>query len=138
MTNDLFSGFNDRSKDFMERASQFNETLFQQFSRAAEMQMEALHRYTDIASQQARKLAEVRNLEDLKELSQGQAEALKEVSEQVSSDWQAWQDYFAEARNQLKSSIMDEQEAGQPSQPAAKATSKPASKASSGRATSDA
>lgn len=118
MPNDLFSGFNDRSKGFMDRASQFNETLFHQFARAAEMQMEALHRYTDIASEQARKLTEVRDLDDFKALSAGQAEALKEMSEQVSRDWQAWQDYFSEARDQLKSSIMAEQEDSQPSQPA--------------------
>jgi len=120
MSNELFSGLNDRSKDFMERAAHFNETLFQQFSRAAEMQMEALRRYTDIASDQARKLTEVRNLEDIKELSEGQAEALKEISDQLSSDWQAWQDYFVDARDQLKSSVVDEQEKTEVSQSAAK------------------
>lgn len=118
MTNDLFTGFNDRSKNFMERASQFNETLFHRFSRAAEMQMDALRRYTDIASEQARKLTEVRNLEDLKELSDTQTEALKEISEQVSSDWQAWQDYLTEASDQLKSSLMSEEDNSQLSEPA--------------------
>jgi|AntDeeMinimDraft_5_1070356.scaffolds.fasta_scaffold25750_2 ABC-type transporter Mla subunit MlaD len=123
MTNDLFSGLNDRSKEFMERASQFNETLFHQLSRAAEIQMESLRRYTDIASDQSQKLAEARNLEDLKKLSEGQAQALREISEQVSSDWQAWQNYLFEARAQLKSSIKGEQEQSQPSKPASKARS---------------
>lgn len=110
MPDELFSGLNDRSRDFMERAAHFNETLFHQFSKAAEIQMEALRRYTDIASDQARKLAEVRNLEDIKDLSEGQAEALKEISDQLSTDWQTWQDYLAEARDQLRSSVVGEQE----------------------------
>ena len=118
MANDFFSGFNDRSKHFMERASQFNETLFHQFSKAAEMQLEALRRYADIASDQARKLAEVRNLEDIKELSGAQTEAVKEISEQASSDWQAWQDYLSEARDQLKSAIMDDEDGSQSGQSA--------------------
>ncbi|HKK55273.1 phasin family protein [Marinobacter sp.] len=127
MTNDLFSDFNDRSKDFMERASQFNETLFHQLAKAAEIQMEAMRRYTEIASEQSRKLAEARNLEDLKKLSEGQAEAFREISEQVSSDWQAWQDYLFEARAQLKSSINDAQDNSQLSKPAAKTSGKGAS-----------
>lgn len=124
MTNDFFSDFNDRSRDVMERASQFNETLFNQLAKAAEIQMEAMRRYTEIASEQSRKLAEARNLEDLKKFSEGQAEALREISEQVSSDWQAWQDYLFEARDQLKSSIKDAQDSSKPSKPAPKASSK--------------
>lgn len=124
MTDNLFSDFNERSRDIMERASQFNETLFHQLARAAEIQMEAMRRYTDIASEQSRKLAEARNLEDLRKLSEGQAEAFREISEQVSSDWQAWQDYLFEARAQLTSSINNEQEKSEPSKPAPKTSSK--------------
>ncbi|MDI9246720.1 phasin family protein [Marinobacter sp. CHS3-4] len=120
MPNELFSGLNDRSRDFMERTAHFNEALFHQFSKAAELQMEALRRYTDIASEQARKLASVRDLEDIKEVSEGQVEALKKISDQMSSDWQAWQDYFTDARDQLKSSIVDEQEKSSSPQPASK------------------
>ena len=120
MPSELLSGLSDRSRDFMERAAHFNETFFHQFSRAAEIQMDSLRRYTDIASGQARKLTEVRNLEDIKAVSEGQMEVLKEISDQVSSDWQAWQDYLAEAREQLKSSIMEGQEKEQAS-PAASA-----------------
>ena len=124
MTNDLFSDFNDRSRDFMERASQFNETLFNQLARAAEMQLQAMRRYTDIASEQSQKLAGARNLEDLRRLSEGQAQAFREISEQISSDWQAWQDYLSDARAQLTSSIKDEHVTRELSRPASKTSSK--------------
>ena len=64
--------------------------------------MEAFRRYADVAMEQARKMAEVRDLESLKTLTTDQAETLKTISEQVSADWKAWQDYANETREQLQ------------------------------------
>lgn len=90
------------NNELLEKATRLNETLFSQFSKAAEMQMEALRRYTDVAMDQAKKVAEVRDLDGLKSLTADQAETLKSLSEQFTSDWKAWQDYFADTREQVQ------------------------------------
>nr|WP_284709266.1 phasin family protein [Marinobacter sediminum] len=91
----------------LEKANRLNETLFQQFSKAAEMQMNAFRRYADVAMGQARKVSEVRDLDSLKALTGDQAETLKSLSEQFTSDWKAWQDYLTETRDQVQKVLRD-------------------------------
>lgn len=91
MTNEMF-----------EKATRLNETLIEQFGKAAEMQMDAFRRYADVATEQAKKVSEVRDLDGLKSVTGDQAETLKSLSEQFTADWKAWQDYFSEAREQIQ------------------------------------
>jgi gas vesicle protein len=44
----------------------------------------------------------VRDLDGLKQITSEQAETLKSLSEQFSSDWKAWQDYLTETREQVQ------------------------------------
>nr|BBJ03657.1 hypothetical protein YBY_15050 [Marinobacter nauticus] len=90
------------STDLFEKANRLNQTLFAQFSKATEMQMEAFRRYADVAMDQARKVSEVRDLDRLKQVTSEQAETLKSLSEQFTSDWKAWQDYLTETREQVQ------------------------------------
>lgn len=41
--------------DMFDKANRLNETLFAQFSKATEMQMEAFRRYADVAMEQAKR-----------------------------------------------------------------------------------
>ena len=68
--------------ELFEKATRLNETLFEQFGKAAEMQMNACRRYADVTMEQA--------------------ETLKSLSEQFTADWKAWQDYFNESREQIQ------------------------------------
>jgi len=90
------------STDLFEKANRLNQTLFAQFSKATEMQMEAFRRYADVAMDQARKVSEVRDLDGLKQVTSEQAETLKSLSEQFTNDWKAWQDYLTETREQVQ------------------------------------
>lgn len=108
--------------DLLEKANRLNETLFTQFSKATEMQMDVFRRYADVAMEQARKVSEVRDLDGLKQVTSEQAETLKSLSEQFTSDWKAWQDYLTETREQVQKVF--EADAAQPTKEKA-----PASKA---------
>ncbi|MBE0484588.1 phasin family protein [Marinobacter sp.] len=88
--------------DLFEKANRLNETLFTQFTKATEIQMEAFRRYADVAMEQARKVSEVRDLDGLKQVTSEQAETLKSLSEQFTSDWKTWQDYLNETREQVQ------------------------------------
>ncbi|MBR9870161.1 MAG: phasin family protein [Gammaproteobacteria bacterium] len=88
--------------DLLEKASRLNETLINQFGKAAEIQMETLRRYADVAMDQAQQATEVRNLDDLKTLAANQAETLKSLNDQFTSDWKAWQNYFSETRERMQ------------------------------------
>ena len=63
--------------ELFEKATRLNETLVEQFGKAAEMQMNAFRRYADVTMEQAKKVSEVRDLEGLKSLTGDQAETLK-------------------------------------------------------------
>lgn len=102
MTNNLIDSCHEKSRELVERATRFNETLFEHFTRATELQVLTFRRYADTAVDQARKVGEVRDLDDLKRFSREQAEALKTMSEQFAEDWQAWQEYFDQSRAVLK------------------------------------
>ncbi len=87
------------------------------------MQMNAFRRYADVAMDQARKVAEVRDLDGLKQLTTDQAETLKSLSDQFTQDWKAWQDYFSETRDQRQKAF--EQDSSEPAKektPTAKAS----------------
>lgn len=88
--------------NLFEKTNRLNETLLEQFSRASEMQMNALRGYADVAMEQAKKVSEVRDLDGLKTVAADQAESLKSLSEQFTADWKAWQDYFNESREQIQ------------------------------------
>ncbi|MCL7945763.1 phasin family protein [Marinobacter sp. ATCH36] len=90
------------SNDLFDKATRLNETLFEQFNKAAEMQMNAFRRYADVTMEQAKKVSEVRDLEGLKAVTGDQAETLKSLSEQFTADWKAWQDYLNETREQVQ------------------------------------
>ena len=94
--------------DLLKKASRLNETLINQFGKAAEMHMEALRRYADVAMDQAQQAAEVRNLDDLKTLTTHQAETLKSLNDQLTNDWKAWQNYFSETRERVQSAFETE------------------------------
>ncbi|SNC67753.1 phasin family protein [Marinobacter sp. es.048] len=88
--------------EFFEKATRLNETLFEQFGKAVELQINAFRRYADVTMEQAKKVSEVRDLEGLKSLTGDQAETLKSLSEQLTADWKAWQDYLNESREQIQ------------------------------------
>ena len=46
--------------ELFEKATRLNETLFEQFGKAAEMQMNAFRRYADVTMEQAKKVSESR------------------------------------------------------------------------------
>lgn len=101
MDNDLIDSVQEKSRQLVERATLFNETLFEQFTKATELQVLVFRRYADAAVEHARKVSEIQDLEDYKAFSQEQAESFKAMSEQFSDDWEAWQEYFNTTRQQL-------------------------------------
>jgi hypothetical protein len=62
------------NNDMFDKATRLNQALFEQFSKAAEMQMNAFRRYADVTMEQAKKVSEVRSIEDLKTVTSDQAE----------------------------------------------------------------
>ena len=102
MNSNLIDSCHEKSRELVERATRFNETLFEHFTRATELQVLTFRRYADTAVEQARKVNDVKDLDDLKRFSQEQAAALKTMSDQFAEDWQAWQEYFNQSREQLK------------------------------------
>ncbi|MEH6356552.1 MAG: phasin family protein [Marinobacter sp.] len=90
------------SNGMFEKASHLNETLLEQLGKAAEMQMNAFQRYSEMALSQAKKASEVRDLDGLKSLVSGQSETLKALHEQFTADMKAWQDYSGEAREKVQ------------------------------------
>ncbi|MGV8843199.1 MAG: phasin family protein [Pseudomonas sp.] len=102
MVSDQVNGFNDKSRELMDRAVRLNETLFSQFSKAAKLQMDSFQAYSNIAMEQSRKATEALSANDLKALPETQTQTLESFNAQVSKDWKNWQDYMVEARDQLK------------------------------------
>ena len=93
------------SNDMFEKASRLNETLLEQLGKAAEMQMTAFQRYSEMALSQAKKAAEIRDLDGLKSLASEQSETLKALNEQFTADLKAWQDFSSEAREKVQKAI---------------------------------
>lgn len=102
MVNYQANSFNDKSRELMDRAARLNETLFSQFSKAAKLQMDSFQAYTSIAMEQSRKATQALSANDLKALPETQSQTLESFNAQVSKDWQTWQNYMVEARDQLK------------------------------------
>ncbi len=97
-----------------EKVSRLNKTILEQLTKAAEMQMTAFQRYSEIALKQVTSATEVRDAEGLKDLTSAQSETLKTLSEQFTADMKAWQDYVSEAREQFQKAISDATEPGAP------------------------
>lgn len=93
------------SNDMFEKASRLNETLLEQLGKAAEMQMNAFQRYSEMALSQAKKASEVRDLDGLKSLVSEQSETLNALNAQFTADMKAWQEYSSEAREKVQKSI---------------------------------
>ncbi len=96
------------------KASRFNEAILEQFGIAAEMQMKAFRRYSEIALNQVTKASEVRDVDGLKNLTSGQSETLKSLNEQINADMKAWRDYSSEAREQVQKAISGAAESDAP------------------------
>jgi phasin family protein len=94
-------GFLDMSNDMFKKASRLNEILLEQLGKAAEMQMNAFQRYSEMALGQAKKASEVRDLDGFQSLASEQSETLKALNDQFTADMKAWQDYSSEARNKI-------------------------------------
>ena len=94
------------SNDMFEKASRLNETLLEQLGKAAEMQMNAFQRYSEMALSQAKKASEVRDLDGLKNLASEQSETLKALNEQFTADMKAWQDYSSDAREKVQKALV--------------------------------
>jgi len=102
MVSDQVNSLTDKSRELMDQAARLNEILFSQFSKAAKLQMDSFQAYTNIAMEQSRKATQALSTNDLKALPETQTQTLESFNAQVSKDWQNWQDYMVEARNQLK------------------------------------
>lgn len=107
MGNEQIESFSEKTRELIDRAVCLNATLFSQFSKAAKLQMDSFQSYTNIAMEQSRQATHAWSTNDLKALPETQAHTLESLNAQVSKDWQAWQDYMAEARDQLKAAFAE-------------------------------
>ncbi|WP_097461585.1 phasin family protein [Mangrovitalea sediminis] len=128
MTKELLSDLSDKSRKLFEQAGKLNQLMMTNVEKAADVQMQALRAYTDLALRQARQLGDIRDAEGLKAFINGQSDVVREVSDRMAEDWQSMQELATKLREDFQGLIVEAKpEAAKPA--AAKPAAKPKAKA---------
>jgi len=102
MTTEMFSEVSEKSRKLMDQTAKLNQMVVEKFEKAADLQMQALRSYADLAMRQAREASSIRDVDSLKSFAESQSEAFREVGERLTSDWRAMQDLASEMREDLQ------------------------------------
>lgn len=127
MTKEMLTDISDKSRKLFEQAGKINQLMMSNVEKAADVQMQALRAYTDLALRQAKQLGDIRDVDGLKAFIDGQTDVVKEVSERMSENWQSMQDLAAHMREDFQALFADAKPETAKAAPATAA--KPAAKA---------
>lgn len=127
MTKELLTDLSDKSRKLFEQAGKINQLMMSNVEKAADVQMQALRAYTDLALRQARQLGDIRDVDGLKSFIDGQTNVVKEVSDRMSENWQSMQDLATQMREDFQALFAEAKP--EPVKAAAKPAAKPKPKA---------
>lgn len=97
--------FNAWQTNLLNPMKQLSEITLNNMEKMIQLQLASTKSYGDIGFRQMRKLADVRDVEQVQEFTWGQIEPLSEVNKQLVSDWQHFVAINNEYKNELKAAF---------------------------------
>lgn len=102
MTNQLFESFTSQAKNFSEPMGKSYQALMTHFEKLADFQLQTVKSYAELAMNQWKDLASVRDLESLQALASKNTELFKEISQKMTEDMGALSEIGTELKDELE------------------------------------
>ncbi|MCP5209087.1 MAG: phasin family protein [Hahellaceae bacterium] len=105
MTDNLLENFTGQAKNFYEPLTKINQLLVANMQKVAEFQMDAMKSYAELTMKQFKELAEVRDLESLKNYGSGQTESASSIGKKIMEDLKTLGEMGSEFKNEVEKII---------------------------------
>lgn len=112
MSENLLGNFTEQAKNVSEPLTKINQLLLANVEKVAEFQMGAAKAYAEITMKQFKDLAEVKDIESLKNYGTGQAEAASTIAKKVMEDLKTLGEMGNEFKSEVENIISSARNAG--------------------------
>ena len=102
MNTDFIKNLNDKAKESMEPISKIGDLFSSSIQETLSFQMESAKKYSELANEQMKSFATVRDSETMQEFTKGQMDALAKFNEQVMSDFNTLSGSFPTSKPENK------------------------------------